>query len=59
MPLSPAEMYPARAPDVTARVLELRTGIRMRVAERGPIGAPTIVMLHGWGASLYMFRHAL
>lgn len=31
----------------------------MRVTERGPATAPPIVMLHGWGASLYMYRHAL
>ena len=59
MPLSPSEMYPAGVPDVRVRTLSLRSGIRMRVAERGPADAQTIVMLHGWGGSLYMFRHAL
>jgi len=59
MLLSPAEMYPAHASHIAVRSIELRTGIRMRIAERGPLGAPTIVLLHGWGASLYMYRHAL
>jgi pimeloyl-ACP methyl ester carboxylesterase len=59
MLLSPSEMYPAGIPDVRVRTLSLRSGIRMRIAERGPSGAPTLVMLHGWGGSLYMYRHAL
>lgn len=59
MPLSPSEMYPAGLSDVRSRTLTLRSGIRMRVVERGPIDATPVVMLHGWGASLYMYRHAL
>jgi pimeloyl-ACP methyl ester carboxylesterase len=59
MPLSPSEMYPAGLPDVRVRTLSLRSGIRMRVAERGPSNGRRLVMLHGWGGSLYMYRHAL
>jgi pimeloyl-ACP methyl ester carboxylesterase len=59
MPLSPTEMYPAQAPHIAVRTLTLRTGIQMRIAEHGPVHAPTVVMLHGWGALLYMYRHAL
>ena len=59
MPLSPSEMYPAELPDVRVRTLSLRSGIRMRVAERGPSTGRPLVMLHGWGGSLYMYRHAL
>jgi pimeloyl-ACP methyl ester carboxylesterase len=59
MPLPPSEMYPAGLPDVRVRTLSLRSGIRMRVAERGPMDGTRVVMLHGWGASLYMYRQAL
>ena len=59
MPLSPTEMYPAQTPHIAVRTLTLRTGIQMRIAERGPLHGPTVVMLHGWGALLYMYRHAL
>lgn len=59
MPLPPSEIYPAGSPEVRVRTLSLRSGIRMRVAERGPSDGPRLVMLHGWGASLYMWRHAL
>ena len=59
MPLSPSEIFPAGLPGVRVRTLSLRSGIRMRVAERGPEDGPAVVMLHGWGASLYMYRHGL
>ena len=58
-PLSPAEMYPSGERDVATRFIVLETGIRVRVAESGPRDGTPVVMLHGWGASLYMFRHAL
>ncbi|MGH7618694.1 MAG: alpha/beta fold hydrolase, partial [Gemmatimonadaceae bacterium] len=57
-PLSPAEMYPASAAGVSARMIELSTQIRVRVAECGPSTGLPLVLLHGWGASLYTFRHA-
>jgi pimeloyl-ACP methyl ester carboxylesterase len=37
----------------------MASGISLRVAESGAADASPIVMLHGWGASLYTFRHAL
>jgi len=58
-PLSPEEMFPARAAGVAARRLMLSTGVCVRVAESGPADGAPVVMLHGWGASVYTFRHAL
>jgi pimeloyl-ACP methyl ester carboxylesterase len=52
-------MYPANVAAVASRFIELRTGIRVRVAESGRSDAPPVLLLHGWGASLYTFRHAL
>ena len=57
--LSPSEMFPAFAPHIAVRTVALRSGVRVRVAESGPSDGRPVVMLHGWGASLYMFRHAL
>ncbi|HEY7395474.1 MAG TPA: alpha/beta hydrolase [Gemmatimonadaceae bacterium] len=50
-------MFPAGAPDISTRMLRLSTGVQLRVAESGPADGVPLVMLHGWGASLYMFRH--
>ena len=52
-------MFPAFAPHIVVRTLALRSGVRLRAAESGPSDGRPIVMLHGWGASLYMYRHAL
>ena len=57
--LSRAEIFPAGVAGLTTRLINLSTGIRVRVVESGPLDGPPVVMLHGWGASLYMFRHAL
>ncbi|MEO6877087.1 MAG: alpha/beta hydrolase [Gemmatimonadaceae bacterium] len=57
-PLSPSEIYPAGVADVDTRFLQLSTGLGVRVAERGPQQGEPVIMLHGWGASLYMWRHA-
>lgn len=52
-------MYPARARHVVARAIALRTGVTLRVAMAGPADGLPVVMLPGWGASLYTYRHAL
>jgi len=52
-------MYPAFAPHVVARIVTLKSGIRLRIAESGPPSGLPVMMLHGWGASVYMYRHAL
>lgn len=60
-PLAPDSLFPAGVPGIATRFISLSTGIRLRVAERvpGDEQRPPVVMLHGWGGSLYMFRHAL
>ena len=58
-PLSPAEVFPAGHPDISARDVRLSTGVSLRVLESGPPRGQPVVMFHGWGASAYMFRHAL
>lgn len=66
-PLAPAEMYPARVSDVAASGIPLPTGVSLRIAEvvrpptagRVHASSPPAILLHGWGASLYSFRHGL
>jgi pimeloyl-ACP methyl ester carboxylesterase len=49
-------MFPAGVPGVRVRQVAIQGGLRLRVAESGPAqGSPTL-LLHGWGASLYMWR---
>lgn len=49
-------MYPAGVPDIRTRRVSLPDGLTLRVAESGDASAPPILLLHGWGASLYMWR---
>ncbi len=58
-PLPPDEWYPAGIQGLTARVIDLPTRERVRVVEAGPGNGAAILLLHGWGASAYNFRHVL
>lgn len=57
--LSRAEAYPAGVAGITTRVLTLRSGIHVRIAECGPPGGASVVLLSGWGACLYLYRRNL
>jgi pimeloyl-ACP methyl ester carboxylesterase len=56
--LSPEQIFPAGSPDISARTLALRSGLRVRVVEGGTSAGAPVLMLHGWGASAYSYRHA-
>ena len=52
-------MFPAGIPSITVRHIRLRSGIEARILESGPADGAPALLLHGWGASSYSFRHAL
>ena len=54
--LSPGEMFPAGDPAYRVSFPRLRSGIKVRVVEHGDPSSPPIVLLHGWGCSVYVFR---
>lgn len=49
-------MFPAGAAGIRTRLVTLRRGLQLRVAESGAGDAPPVLLLHGWGASIYMWR---
>ena len=49
-------MFPAGERGVRPRTVALPGGLNLRVAESGRAGAPAVLLLHGWGASTYMWR---
>ncbi|HYD53246.1 MAG TPA: alpha/beta fold hydrolase, partial [Gemmatimonadaceae bacterium] len=57
--LPASEMYPAHDHRVAARMLALPSGIHVRVVEAGPCDGRPVVLLHGWGAGAYTYRHNL
>jgi len=54
--LSPDEMFPAGDPAYRVSFPRLRSGLKVRVVERGDPDSPPVVFVHGWGCSVYVFR---
>ncbi len=54
--LAPEAMFPAGVSSISVRYVVLDDGLRLRVAEAGGADAPPVVLVHGWGASIYMWR---
>src|SRR2546427_11802161 len=54
--LRPGEMFPAGDPAYRVSFPCLRSGTRIRVVERGDPSSPPILLVHGWGCSVYVFR---
>src|SRR5690242_18118190 len=49
-------MFPAGVDGITTRMLPLRSGLRVRLLEAGPMDGAPVVLVHGWGACVYTFR---
>jgi pimeloyl-ACP methyl ester carboxylesterase len=49
-------MFPAGLAGIATRMVALGDGTRLRLAESGNPEAPPVLLLHGWGASIYMWR---
>jgi pimeloyl-ACP methyl ester carboxylesterase len=52
-------MFPAGHENIAVRFVTLVTQTRVRILESGDSGDVDVVMLHGWVASAYSFRHEL
>ncbi len=54
--LSPGEMFPAGDTAYRVSFPRLRSGIKIRVVERGDPTSPPVLLVHGWGCSAFVFR---
>ena len=52
-------MYPAGVSTVRTRTITLGSGLCLRVVESGAGQGTPLVLIHGWGACVYTFRHLL
>lgn len=52
-------MFPVGRPELRTRYLDLRSGIRVRAVVCGDESDPPVLMLPGWGCSVYVFRENL
>ena len=53
--LTPGEMWPTGVAGITARLVSLASGVRVRVVEGGPTAGPPVLFVHGWACSAYLF----
>lgn len=53
------EVYPAGVEGVNSRLIQLASGLRVRVVESGAEDAPPIVLVPGWGCSAWIFHDNL
>jgi pimeloyl-ACP methyl ester carboxylesterase len=49
-------MFPAKEPDYRVSFARLASGIRIRVVETGPADGFPVLMLPGWGSTVYIWR---
>ena len=49
-------MFPAGVPGIRVRRVSVRGGVQLRVADAGHASVAPTLLLHGWGASIYMWR---
>jgi pimeloyl-ACP methyl ester carboxylesterase len=54
--LRPSEMFPAGDSAYRVSFPRLPSGTKIRVVERGHPSSRPIVLIHGWGCSVYVFR---
>jgi pimeloyl-ACP methyl ester carboxylesterase len=57
--LTPGEMFPAGDPAYRVSFPRLRSGLTVRVVERGDPSSSPVLLIHGWGCSVYVFRYNL
>jgi pimeloyl-ACP methyl ester carboxylesterase len=54
--LPPARWYPAGVAGIVTRFVTLPDGTRLRLCEAGPADGPPLLLLHGWGATVYLWN---
>ena len=54
--LSPGDMFPAGDPEYRVSFPRLRSGIKIRIVERGEPTSPPVLLVHGYGCSVFVFR---
>ena len=51
------EMFPARETGYRVSFVQLASGIKVRAVERGERNAPPVLLLPGWGSTVFLWRH--
>lgn len=57
--ISASEIFPAGNPEYRASLPRLRSGLSIRAVETGDPAAPPVLLVPGWGCSVYSYRHTM
>jgi pimeloyl-ACP methyl ester carboxylesterase len=57
--LEPERWYPAGETGITQRFVRTGFGTRVRVVEAGPADGDPVLLVHGWGCSVYGYRRVI
>ena len=52
-------MYPAGEPKISVEYVTVDDGLRLRVIESGPARDDAVLLVHGWGASVYSYSEMI
>lgn len=52
-------MYPASEPGISVQHVTVDDGLRLRVIESGPARDDAVLLVHGWGGSVYSFSEMI
>ena len=55
--ISTSEIFPAGRPEYRTSFHKLRSGLSIRAVESGDPNGPPVLLVPGWGCSVYAFRH--
>jgi epoxide hydrolase 4 len=57
--ISASELFPAGNPDYRVSFLRLRSGLSIRAVETGDPTSPPVLLVPGWGCTVYSYRHTM
>ncbi|MDQ3674615.1 MAG: alpha/beta hydrolase [Gemmatimonadota bacterium] len=57
--IGPSEIFPAGHPEYRTTFLQLASGLSVRAVETGDPGGPPVLLVPGWGCSVYAYRYTM
>lgn len=57
--ITPSQIFPAGNPEYRTSFPRLRSGLAIRVVERGDPASPPVLLVPGWGCSVYSYRYTM
>ena len=52
-------MFPAGRADIAVRWVGLRSGLKVRAIEAGPVDGPPVFLIHGWACTVFTYHRTI